>query len=240
MKRTLTIVILFLTLFQARAQNLRISNLDINPDGKVSFTALVEAHHSQRENYELKVYSSADNYSKAIGLNIAAVKPGVPMDVSFDGQQKIGNFKGSIQFKFVAEATAFPVEVTLSGSKFKRGKKMTVSWKDYHESGWYDVEMYRGGSLFKSLVSNHRGTNYTADLPKKMPKGAYEIRVTPTNQKDMVSEDYLVTVKGGSAALVVGAGGVLAAGAGVVLLGGGGGGEGDSAGTLPSPPTPGN
>lgn len=239
MKRIFTTAILILVLMQARSQNLRITNLDIDPEGKVSFTALIESHHSWRENYELKVYSSADNYSKPLGLNLSALNPGSPLNVSFDGSQKIGNFKGTIQFKFIAEATAFPVEITLNESKFKRGKSVNIIWKDYHESGWYDVEIYRGGTLYKSFVKNHRGTSYTAALPKKMPKGSYEIRVTPTNQADLVSEDYAVTVKGGSAVLVAGAGGVLAAGAAVVVLGGGGTTPDDGGTTsLPDPPTP--
>lgn len=241
MNRYLFSIALFLILLQVKAQNLRISNLDISQEGKISFTALIESHHSSRESYELKVYSSADNYVKAIGLNLKSVKSGVPLDVSFDGKEKIGNFKGSLQFKFVAQATVFPVEVTINGDKFKRGKSITVTWKDFHESGWYDVEMYRGGTLFKSLVGNHRGTSYTAQLPKKMPKGEYEIRVIPTNKKELQSENYAVVVKGGSAALVVGAGGALAAGAGVVLLGGGDSGGGGSVGnSLPDPPIPTN
>ncbi|MFT7233260.1 MAG: putative membrane protein [Cyclobacteriaceae bacterium] len=243
MNRYIFTTILVLFLIKSSAQNLRISNLDISPEGKVSFTAMIESHHSSRENYELKVYSSADNYTKALGLNLNTINPGSPLDVSFDGKDKIGNFKGSIQFKFVAEATVFPVQVTVSGNKFKRGKFINIKWDDFHESGWYDVEMYRGGTLFKSLVSNHRGTSFTASLPKKMPKGEYEIRVIPTNKKELYSEDYAVVVKGGSAALVIGAGGALAAGAGVVLLGGGGGDPGGGGGTgssLPDPPIPGN
>lgn len=244
MIRIFTATLFFLIINQLAAQTLRITNLDVSDEGQVSFTALVDSHHSWRETYELKVYSSADDYKKSLGLNLSSIKAGNPLDVSFNGPQVIGNFKGSIQFKFVAEASAFPVEITMAETKFKRGKAINISWKDYHEAGWYDVEMYREGSLFKEFVGNHRGTSYTAELPKKMPKGEYEIKVTPTNNKDMVSENYVVSVKGGSAALVVGAGGALAAGAGAVLLGGGGGGGGTTTDTggndLPNPPDPGS
>lgn len=244
MIRIFTAVLLIISSYSyVAAQELRIINLDVSPEGLVSFRALIESHHSWRETYELKVYSSADDYKKALGLNLNSLKVGNPLDVSFDGPQVIGGYKGSLQFKFVAQATTFPVEVTMNESKFKRGKSINITWKDFHESGWYDVEMYRGGSLFKELVANHRGTSYTAKLPKKMPKGEYEIIVTPTNNKELVSENYVVAVKGGSAALVVGVGGALAAGAGVALLGGGGEGGGTTGGVdpvdLPDPPEPG-
>ncbi|MEP0365837.1 MAG: hypothetical protein ABJN36_10150 [Cyclobacteriaceae bacterium] len=241
MKRHLFTAVFVLGMFFAHSQDLRIMNLDINDDGKVSFTALVRSHHSSRETYELKVYTSADNYAKPLDLNLKTLKVDAPLDVNFDGMTKIGNFKGSIQFKFVAEATAFPVQVKIVGDKFKRGKKMTVSWTDYHESGWYDIEMYRGGTLFKSMVKNHRGTSYSVDLPKKMPKGEYEVRVTPTNDPNFYSEDQSVSVKGGKGGLVFVT--LLAAGGGgaYVFLGGGGddpGGDTDT-NSLPDPPTPG-
>jgi hypothetical protein len=239
MKRYLFTAIFACGILAAKSQDLRIMSLNVDDDGQISFSALVRAHHSTRETYELKVYTSADNYEKALDLNLETLKVDVPLDVSFDGMEKIGGYEGSIQFKFVVEASLFPIQVKVLGDKHKRGKEISIGWNDFHESGWYDVEMYRGGTFFRKLVGNHRGTNFTTKLPKKMPKGGYEIRVTPTNDPEFYSEDVSVTVKGGKGGLVF-----------LTLLAAGGGGayvyltQGDDdpdvpqTTSLPDPPTP--
>lgn len=231
-----TAVLILFVISLSSAQTLKVENLSISPDGKVKFSCIVYPHHSDREEYEIKIFTSADNFQKPLPLQLNSLRPNVPLPVSFDGNKMIGDFDGAIEFDVRISATIFPVQVTTNGDKLKRGKSIIISWNDFHESGWYDVDIYQRDILYQKLVGNHRGTSYTTILPKKMPKGEYEIRVTPTNQKNLVSEDYTVSIKSGKGGLIIGAGGVLA-GAGVLLISGGDGSDSD----LPVPPDlPGN
>jgi hypothetical protein len=225
--------------FCLNAQTVNISNLAVDPIGQVTFTCVIDQKHSPRETYNLQVYSSADNFVRPIPLNLKDIKVGSPLNVTFNGSEKIGNYQGAIQFKFVAEASSFPVEIIDTKTKFKKGKAATISWNDYHSSGWYDVGLYKGGMLVKSLVESHSGNSFTTKLPKKMDSGEYEIRVTPSKNKTLYSEDYLVTIKSSSTAkIALGAGGILAAGGALILSGGGSGGGDTGAETLPNAPFP--
>ncbi len=232
----LTAILLGILCSVSSAQTLRVENLEISPAGIVDFTCVVNPHHSEREEYEIKVFTSADNFQKQLPLQLNSLRPNVPLPVSFDGNKMIGDFDGAIEFDVRISATIFPVQVTTHSNKLKRGKDLTISWNDFHESSWYDVDIYQSDILYQKLVGNHRGTSYTTTLSKKMPKGEYEIRVTPTNDQKYVSDNFPVTIKSGKAGLIIGAGGVLA-GAGVLFISGGDGPDSD----LPVPPDlPGN
>lgn len=218
MKYSLIAVILLACLRFLSAQTLVVSELLISDDGIVSFSCMVSAHHSDREEYEISVYSSADNFEKELPVDINSVRPGVTLPVSFDGNQVIGDFDGFIEFDIQLSATTFPVQITSTNKKMKKGKEVTISWQDFHESGWYDIEIYQNDFLFNKLIANHRGTSFTTTLPKKMPKGEYELRVTPTNQQELFSEDYSVSIKSGKVGLIIGAGGALAGVVGALII----------------------
>ena len=235
------ILLVFIGLLSS-AQSIQVTNLKVEPNGRISFDYLVDKHHSDREVYKLELYSSVDQFNRPLNVDLAPVKVGQSQKATFNGPSIIGNYSGDLQLKFKVTAVEFPVEITSTPSKFKSGKNVTISWTDFQDSGWYDVELYKNGSLIKSLAGNHRGTSLSTQLPKKMEKGAYQIRVTPSNEKKLYSEDYPVNVVGGSPLLLIVGG--AAAGAGVFVLTAGGdsapGGGGTGGGTgLPDPPTPG-
>lgn len=227
--RLLVLILIFFTQNIIFAQTLEVENLTISPEGIVKFTCIVTPHHSNREEYVLKIYSSVDDFQKPLPLEELNLKVGIQYPVSFDGNKIVGEFDGNIEFDFRLKAKVFPVQITSLDKKFKKGKEITIYWEDFHKSGWYDVEIYYQNELFQRVVGNHRGTKYTTKLPKEMEKGAYEIRVTPSNQKELVSEDYSVQVKSGKTGIVIGAGGALI-GVGVLLIGNG------SDNSLPVPP----
>lgn len=232
--KSLTILLLLVTCFFARAQSITVSNLAVDNTGKVSFRYAVSQKHSARESYILEVFSSADQFSKPLALNLAPVPAGETKNVSFDGHRVIGEHSGSLQFRFKAEATTFPVRITTTADKFKSGKNITISWEDFHDSGWYDIELYKDGLISKTLSTNYRGSILSTNLPKKMDKGTYEVRVTPTNRKELVSDDYPVTIAGagGVGFIILGAGALT--GAGILILGG----KPQTDNALPDPPSP--
>ncbi len=218
-------------------QSISVDNLTVSEGGMISFSYTVNPKFSDRESYQLQVFSSTDNFTKALPLNLPAVKAGELRTASFSGPQVLGSYEGSMQLKFRAVATAFPVQITTTAKKFKKGKNITVSWEDFHDSGFYDIELYQNGYITKSLAKSHRGTSITTTLPKNLEKGTYEVRVTPSNREELYSEDYSVAIGGGGKGIFFIAGGALAAGAGVFVLGGGGGDTSPSG--LPDPPSPG-
>lgn len=232
---TALLIVTFSTL--SLGQSIIVDNLNVSASGTISFSYTVNQKFSDRENYQLQVFTSTDNFTKALPLNLPAVKAGELRTASFSGPQLLGNYEGSMQLKFRAVATAFPVQITTTAKKFKSGKNITISWEDFHDSGFYDIELYQNSYISKSLAKSHKGNSITTPLPKKMDKGTYEVRVTPSNREELYSEDYTVDIKTGSKAMVFVAGGVLA-GAGVFVLGGADPG-GTSETGLPDPPSPG-
>lgn len=234
---TVLLIVAFSTL--SFGQTINVENLNVSDGGNISFSYTVNPKFSERETYQLQVFTSTDNFAKALPLNLPAVKAGELRTASFSGPQLLGNYEGSMQLKFRAVATAFPVQITTTAKKFKKGKNITVSWEDFHDSGFYDIELYQEGYISKSLAKSHRGNSITTTLPKNLEKGTYEVRVTPSNREELYSEDYPVTIKGGGKGVFFVAGGALAAGAGVFVLGGSSDGGGTSTTSLPDPPTPG-
>jgi hypothetical protein len=230
MKYGISAAFIILSVLLSYAQKLTVDSLAIDKNGKVSFTCTVEPHHSMREEYQLTVFSSSDNFAKALPLDVITLKSGIAQKVSFDGNEMIGDFDGKIEFDFRLNAIVFPVQITSVGKKFKKGKGITIAWEDFHKSGWYDVEIYHEGTLHQKVVGNHRGSKYYTTLPEDMKKGKYEIRVTPSNQKELVSEDYLVEWKTNKTGVIIGGGALVGVGIGILVLGK------DTESDLPTPP----
>lgn len=239
MKHFTTVLLIVVCSTLTIGQSIRIDDLNVAEGGTISFSYTVDPKFSDRESYQLQVFTSTDNFTKELPLNLPNVKAGELRVASFNGPQLLGNYQGALQLKFRAVATAFPVQITTTAKKFKSGKNITISWDDFHESGFYDVELYQNGYINKSLAKSHRGTSLTTPLPKKLDKGEYQVRVTPSNREELYSEDYLVTVKGGGKGILILAGGAVA-GAGVFVLGGSDGGGGTADSSLPDPPNPGD
>ncbi|MEP4533457.1 MAG: hypothetical protein ABJ004_10240 [Cyclobacteriaceae bacterium] len=224
-------IIFFLLTRLSWAQELSIDQLEVSNEGVVSFTCSVIQHHSSREEYSLFIYTSVDDFNEPLNVEVGTLRPGQLTTVSFDGNEIIGDFDGNIEFDFRLKAVTFPVEVMLEKRKFKKGKKINVRWTDFHESGWYDLELYQNGESVHRLIGNHRGTYYSGKLPKDIKSGEYELRVTPSNEKTLHSEQMSVKVTSKGKGLVIGAGSILA-GSGVFYLISNGNKEDD----LPTPP----
>ena len=215
------------------------NNIQISQDGIISLNIQIEASNSEREEYELFIYTSKDDFQQPLDLDLGTFKTNTSYPIEFDGLRKIGEFEGSLQLKLKAEATRFPVMIeNISKEKLKLGKEFTINWSDHNESGWYNVELYQNGDFVAKLIGHHRGLSLEGEIPKDLDKGEYAIRVTPTNDETLHSDDFPVVLrKGTSMALILAP--LVAVGGGVVLLAGGESGGGSSSG-LPNPPDPPN
>ncbi len=239
MKR-LTYLILLVHIGYLHGQQISIDSLNVSGDGIVSFNFLVRANQSVREQYDVSVFTSKDDYQKPIDVSLPSIQPNTTYSVSFNGPDKIGEFAGPIQFKLEARASVFPVKIeSVSSDVLKIGKKVEISWSDYHESGWYNIELYQEEELKKKLIGHHRGTTFETTLPKDLEKGNYELRVTPTNDPDLYSRGYRVLIKKPLNKILFLVP-LAAAGGGFVLLSGGESGDGDSDRLIDPPGPPDN
>ncbi|MEO9476461.1 MAG: hypothetical protein ABJG41_13045 [Cyclobacteriaceae bacterium] len=224
-------IVFYLLACHSWAQKLSIDKLEVSNEGVVSFTCSVTQHHSPREEYNLFIYTSVDDFNEPLNVEVGTLRPSQLTTISFDGNEVIGDFDGNIEFDFRLKAVTFPVEVTMEKRKFKKGKKINVRWTDFHESGWYDLELYQNGVSVHRLIGNHRGTYYSGKLPKNIKSGGYELRVTPSNEKALHSEQMSVKIASKGKGLAIGAGSILA-GSGVFYLIS----NSNKEGNLPTPP----
>jgi hypothetical protein len=195
MKHFFTTGFICLICFTSHAQVVKIFDWQVKQDKTISFSCTVEADHSSREEYKIKIFTSADNYAEPLAVEIEKVKAGDTINVNFDAQKTIGMYKGQLEFLFTAEATLFPVQIVETNRKFRRGKTIEISWEDFHDAGWYDVELLKNGVVETKMIGSYRGTKYTTTLPKKMTEGNYAIRISPTNNKEWCSEDYVIAIQ---------------------------------------------
>jgi hypothetical protein len=208
-------------------QVLNVQGVQVGEAGQVSFTALVEKDHSERERYTLQIYSSADNYQSPLEYKITDMEPGRAYQAHFNGPEQVGDYSGTMQFRFRIEATNFPLKVDLQGkNKLKPGKKVMVSWSDYHNLGRYDIDLYRGNELVKRLANDHMNQSFSGTLSKDIEKGDdYALRIVPTDNPAAASDYIPIVVAGGVGwywfAIPAVGGGVAA----VVLTKGGGTGD---------------
>ncbi len=190
----LTVMLLFFV--GLNAQTLNVSNIQVQEDGTVTFSAQVGSKSTQRERYQLSVSSSVDNFQQTVVIESDELSPGRIYDLSFNGNLLVGEYSGQISFKFAVNATVFPVRITDgTDEKLKIGKDYSITWEDFHESGNYKIELLRNGSIYQILDRSFPGTTYNGVLPETITKGDnYSIRVTPVNNEELASEGYSVSV----------------------------------------------
>ncbi|MFY0690214.1 MAG: hypothetical protein JXQ90_23775 [Cyclobacteriaceae bacterium] len=188
----------FLLTLTCVGQEIQVGAIDINSSGNVATTAMIVAEHSDRERYDMSIYTSVDGFEQPLAYNLVELVPGEPFNISFNGPTQVGRVKGPIEFEFRIRASEFPVKVvTKPNSKWKAGKVVNIEWTDYLEAGWYDVELWQGGELKETLAESHRGLAIESTLPKALDKGKdYEVRVLPTNSKGRYSEMIPVMIVG--------------------------------------------
>ena len=239
----LPILTLCLAVFTASAQQVKINNYQVAPDGTINVDFTIDQSHSSREVYDVLFYSSIDNFNRPIAYKIENVKPGVSKKASFSGSEQFGGHDGSFQLKLVAQASTFPIKIMPIDKGLKIGKSNSISWTDYHESGPYDVSLFQGRQLKSKLATGVTSTRFTGVIPKSLEKGDYSILITPSDE-EYLSERFPVTLRKGVSPLifvgiaVVGGGGAFLAGGGGDVTPPSGGGGGTDTDALPDPPGP--
>ncbi len=220
------------------SQSLQISNLGTEPGGKVSFTAEIDKSHSDRELYQLQIYSNLDGFQTPLDFEFSGMKPGEPYDISFEGNEVFGTYQGDVQLRFDVVATTFPIRVDQIDKNFKPGKKVSLAWTDFHNVNNYNIELYQGINLVQTLASGHRSKQFEGVLSKDVEKGSnYTLLIEPVGEKEYISDPFAVQVVSGvGLAVKIAPLAALGVAVPVFLLGGGGGTPGGN--TFEDPPGP--
>ena len=225
------------------AQQLTISNFNISESGMVSFSTYIEKDHSDREIYDLTVYSSVDNFTKPIPFQLKGLKTGHIASHTFDANKEIGNYEGPLQLRFDIKASTFPIKPSIAAdTKLKRGKIPAISWEDYHKVAPYSVELYQNNQLLQILDERTIGNAISNPLPEDLAKGAdYQIRIT-SNSNAAFNSDLIpvqITSKLGLGIKLLPVA-VVGAALPIVLIGGGETPPGGEDGFANPPGEPGN
>ena len=127
-------------------QSLSIQNLSIDDNNQVSLECSIQKKHTDRERYELLIFSSVDNFNNPIGYTFPNMKPGKIYEVSFDGNKEVEGFTEETQFRFKANPTAIPVVINSEdGRTLRKEKRFELKWKDYHNIGVLSGRITRRG-----------------------------------------------------------------------------------------------
>lgn len=172
------------------AQKLTISNFGIDDTGIVSFSAFIEKNHSDRELYDLSIFSSADNFEKPLAYQLTSLKTGQIYSYSFDANQQVGTYEGPIQLRFAISASLFPIKPNVEAqAKLRRGKLPEISWQDFHKAAPYTVELYHEGELTHVIEEKTNNSTISSSLPASLEKGSnYELRIVSTGNSKYNSE----------------------------------------------------
>ena len=204
----------------------------------VKMTFKITPEHSERERYDVLIYSSHDNYTSPLNTKVSDVIPNQRTTVVFPILESIGYFQGEVQFKLVANSTYFPVRLSKSTTrKFRKNKEFQIVWEDYNELGSYQIDLYQNDSLMITLAKDFIGNDFSGKFPKGVKPGKYTLVVSPSDDIALRSDDYRVSVTR-NITTIVALSAVLVGTTGYFILQGEGGSGGDSSGgdSLPDPP----
>lgn len=219
------------------SQNIALKNLQATREGQITFDYAITKGHSDRERYDVKIFTSADNYAEPLNIRISEVPPEQGQKVTFRGADHFpSGYSGSVRIRLVAEATLYPVQILDYSKKVKAGAQMNISWQDAQNNSSFDVVLIQDGQ--PSTIANRvTGTSYSGTLPENFGKGSYQLKVVPDRDENSSSDVMPLAVVGklGLGIKVLGA--LAAGGVGILALSGSDPKVSED-NSLPGPPSP--
>lgn len=195
--------------------------------------------------YWLSLYSSSDNFTKALtrvtGDIGQEVKPGVSKKIIWNLQEEIGGYRGKLALEIRGRVYVPFVRVSGfgRGQKYKRGTSQAIRW-EAGGSGTIDVELFKGDKrVAYDLGTANDGTTTIVIPANAKPGKDYTMRFTNTsNREETISTGTFSVVRKVPLGLKVLP--LIAIGGAAAALGGGGGGgdNGGGNGEIPLPDFP--
>ncbi|MGL1887454.1 MAG: hypothetical protein OCD76_13145 [Reichenbachiella sp.] len=152
----------------------------VNEDVEISFN--IENKESIQEKYDVEVFSSVDNYGKALAIKtgeIESISTNERIKLTIAGKENFEGFKGEVDFMISITMVYSPIILDRPSSvmKFKRGALVELAWHGGVESEKFNLDLYKSGIELQPLETNYDGNKYTWTVPKKIKKGKYAIQV---------------------------------------------------------------
>ncbi|CAD5279382.1 conserved hypothetical protein [Imperialibacter sp. EC-SDR9] len=207
------------TVFTSYAQDVVITQMALEPDGKVVLRYNLNDDRLDRK-YSLYLYASSDNYiqplahvSGDIGVDIAV---GGNKTITWNAKEELGDtfagdvsleLKGNIYVPFIALDNFDDYKV------LKRGKPYEVTWTGGRGDNVLLFELYEEDNKIKVFEERPNVGNTTIIIPKDVKSGSYRFKISDSRNRDEVvfTKDFRVKAKVPM---------VVKAGLGLALLGG--------------------
>lgn len=222
-----------------------IQNLSVkleNHDIIITFDLKSAAH--PQELFDVFIYGSHDNYSKAIEVKEGKTKdifPGLGKRFVIDAQKTFMGFKGDLDFRIDAHLTFIPLSMVspTTSIKTKVGKSVFLQWSGGDSESTFKLDYSKEGGDWTTISDNVQSRTYNWQVPKKMPKGTYSVKVSSDQDRSKAIYSGNIVIKKKTSPFVFIIPMAAAGAAWYFLLGPGAGGEDtDPSPSLPGPPGP--
>ncbi|MEQ8416142.1 MAG: hypothetical protein RIB71_16810 [Imperialibacter sp.] len=207
------------TVFTSYAQDVVITQMALQPDGKVVLRYNLNDDRLDRK-YSLYLYASSDNFiqplahvSGDVGVDLAV---GGNKTITWNAKEELGDtfagdvsleLKGNIYVPFIALDNFDDYKV------LKRGKPYDVTWTGGRGDNVLLFELYEEDSKIKVFEERPNVGNTTIIIPNDVKPGRYRFKISDSRNRDEVvyTMDFIVKRKVPL---------IAKAGLGLVLLGG--------------------
>ncbi len=243
MKRCSLFIGLMLTFLVNQAQQFFIADVR-NENNKITVDFRIDGNFDL-ERYEVKLYSSHDNFSKPMQFITGDVEGELPNNnqiytLIWDAQKELIEFDGEVQLELRGEVTYLPIHSEQERLSGKQLKETEIQWQGGNPADRVKIELVKNDVVVSEITTSNNTGDYTWMVSKDIEKGkGYKIRLTNLTNANEIYESQSFAIGAGINPILLAGGSAGAAGlAGVIyLISNGGGGDQKN---LPTPPDPGN
>ena len=140
---------------------------------------------SEEYSFDVKLYSSHNNYSvpvtRVTGDVGEGVKSGINKKLIWNVREELGVFQGSLQVELSATPKMVVPAIELispaGGQVVRRGKNLEVKWKGGSKTEEVEIQLTRGTDLHRKIEKVSNTGSYSLSIAKDEPLGEYQVRV---------------------------------------------------------------
>ena len=199
MFRIFTITAFCCLSWSAFCQRVVIDNVTLQ-DEDIQLTFSLFAKSSQKEQYNIEVVSSRDNYSQALIIKSGAVtdvSPGSGKTIVIDGPSNFDGYSGELDFQIRARMTFIPLSFAgpnkVSG---KRGKTITSNWDGLISSQTYSLQLLQNGVMQSTINSNVNQVSPTWSIPGDHDVGGgYQLKLISNSDRSISATSSEFSIK---------------------------------------------
>jgi hypothetical protein len=201
MKRLLLLCQLVLISSIVYSQTVHIKRVELAGEKIIVIYDLEDSNPNNE--YLLQLFSSKDNFAKAVG-NVTGhigvdVKPGVDKRVEWNIVKEFGGYKGKLSLELRGKVYVPFVRVRDFDAKgtYRRGKNYVINWKPGNANP-VNIDLMNGGQRVTGEVNHPNNGIYELFIPTHAKPGdEYKIKFTDTRNPDevIITETFAVKPK---------------------------------------------